>query len=126
MGDRAVIGFKANKDATPVYLYMHWGGTERYVLVQDVIKAANPRWNDAAYATRIAISQIVGQYWGEQTGFGISAGDDEFAAPDYDDVPVIIWEDRVVEIINAWDRTIVLTRVTFEQAMSMSPADSLI
>lgn len=126
MGDRAVIGFKANKDATPVYLYMHWGGTERYVLVQDVIKAANPRWNDAAYATRIAISQIVGQYWGEETGFGISAGDDEFAAPDYDDVPVIIWEDRVVEIINAWDRTIVLTRVTFEQAMSMSPADSLI
>ena len=119
MGDRAVIGFKANKDATPVYLYSHWGGSERYVDVQKAINAAQPRWNDAAYATRIAISQIVGQHWGDETGFGISAGDDEFAAPDYDDVPVIIWDERVVEVINAWDRRIVLTRVPFELVMTM-------
>jgi hypothetical protein len=124
MGDRAVIGFKANKDATPVHLYMHWGGSERYLDVQKAVKAAYPRWNDAAYATRIAISQIVGQHWGEETGFGISAGDDEFAAPDYDDVPVIIWDERVVEVINAWDRTIVLTRVPFEQVMAMVLTDS--
>ena len=126
MGDRAVIGFKANKDATPVYLYMHWAGSDRYLYVRDVIKAAQPRWNDAAYATRIAISQIVGQYWGEETGFGISAGNDEFASPDYDDVPVIIWYERVVEVINAWDRRRVLARVPFEQVMTMVPADSLI
>jgi hypothetical protein len=66
----------------------------------------------------------VGQHWGEETGFGISAGDDEFAAPDYDDVPVIIWDERVVEVINAWDRTIVLTRVPFEQVMAMVLTDS--
>ena len=124
MGDRAVIGFKANKDATPVYLYMHWGGSDRYCYVRDVVKAAQPRWNDAAYSTRIAISQIVGQYWGEETGFGITAGDDEFCAPDYDDIPVIIWEDRVVEIINACDRRIVLTRVPFDKAMTMVLEDS--
>ena len=124
MGDRAVIGFKANKDATPVYLYMHWGGSDRYLYVRDVIKAAQPRWNDAAYSTRIAISQIVGQYWGEETGFGITAGNDEFCVPDYDDVPVIIWEDRVVEIINSCDRRIVLTRVSFDEAMTMVPVDS--
>lgn len=128
MGDRTVIGFKANKDATPVYLYAHWGGSDRYLDVQKAVRAAQPRWDDAAYSTRIAISQIIGEYWGEETGFGISAGDDEFAAPDYDDVPVIIWDERVVEIINAWDRTIVLARVPFEQvtAMTLTSEESLI
>lgn len=119
MGDRAVIGFKADKNATPVYLYMHWGGSDRYVDVQNAIVAAQPRWNDAAYSTRIAISRIVGDRWSDETGFGITAGDDAFAYPDYDDVPVIIWEDRVVEIINASDRRIVLTSVPFDQVLLM-------
>jgi hypothetical protein len=105
MGDRAVIGFKANKDATPVYLYMHWGGSDRYLYVRDVIKAAQPRWNDAAYSTRIAISQIIEYYWKEETGFGISAGENSFCQPDYDDIPVVLWDEQQVIVVSATDST---------------------
>lgn len=98
MGDRAVFGFKADKDAVPVFLYSHWGGSDRYRDLARAINAAQPRWSDPAYATRIAISQIVENYWSEETGFGISAGEDSYCQPDYDDIPVIIWSERIVEI----------------------------
>lgn len=105
MGDRAVIGFKADKDAVPVFLYSHWGGSDRYRDLQRALTAAQPRWNDAAYATRIAISQIVENYWHEETGFGISAGENSFCTPDYEDVPVVIWSDRRIVIVSAADST---------------------
>ena len=78
MGDRAVIGFKADKEAIPVFLYSHWGGSDRYLDAQRAIEGARPRWDDPAYATRIGISQIVENYWHEETGFGISAGHNSF------------------------------------------------
>lgn len=31
-----------------------------------------PRWGDGTYATRIFISQIIGNEWDKETGFGIS------------------------------------------------------
>jgi hypothetical protein len=105
MGDRAVIGFKDKSDSVPVFLYSHWGGRDRYSDLQRALTAAQPRWNDSAYATRIAISQIVENYWSEETGFGISAGENSFCQPDYDDVPVVIWSDRRVVIVSADDST---------------------
>lgn len=117
MGDRAVIGFKADKDAVPVFLYSHWGGSDRYRDLQRALTAAQPRWNDAAYATRIAISQIVENYWSEETGFGISAGENSFCTPDYDDVPVVIWSERKIVIVDASDSTKSHTNM-LPQAMS--------
>jgi hypothetical protein len=105
MGDRAVIGFKEDKDAVPVFLYSHWGGSDRYRDLQRALTAAQPRWNDAAYATRIAISQIVENYWKDETGFGISAGENSFCTPDYEDVPVVIWSDRRIVVVSAADST---------------------
>ena len=105
MGDRAVIGFKADKDAVPVFLYSHWGGSDRYRDLQRALTAAQPRWNDSAYATRIAISQIVENYWKDETGFGISAGENSFCTPDYEDVPVVIWSDRRIVVVSAADST---------------------
>lgn len=109
MGDRAVIGFKEKRDSVPVFLYSHWGGADRYRDLQRAITAARPRWNDHTYATRIAISQIIENYWSEETGFGISAGENSFCTPDYEDVPVVIWDDQVVVIVNASDSTTVRT-----------------
>lgn len=115
MGDRAVIGFKADKDSIPVFLYSHWGGSDRYADTQRAIAAAQPRWSDAAYATRIAISQIVENYWHEETGFGISAGHNSFAQPDYDDVILVTWDTLTVEIVSADDSTKVSMSMSFEE-----------
>ena len=37
----------------------------------DAVIAARPRWNDPAYATRIAISHLVGNEWSNETGWGL-------------------------------------------------------
>jgi hypothetical protein len=96
MGDRAVFGFKATKESQPIWLYSHWGGSSQTSDLAKAIVAAAPRWNDPHYATRIAISQIVGDDWSGELGYGISAGDDQFSHPDYDTIPVVIWSERVV------------------------------
>ena len=120
MGDRAVIGFKADTEAIPVFLYSHWGGSERYLDAQRAIEAARPRWDDPAYATRIGISQIVENYWSEETGFGISAGHNSFSTPDYGDVILITWGTRTVEIVSALDSEKVSQTMTFEQFLSLA------
>lgn len=120
MGDRAVIGFKADTEAIPVFLYSHWGGSERYLDAQRAIEAARPRWDDPAYATRIGISQIVENYWSEETGFGISAGHNSFSTPDYGDVILITWDTRTVEIVSALDSEKVSQTMTFEQFLSLA------
>lgn len=98
MGDRFVVGFKSKPDSVPVWLYSHWGGTDRHTELGDAIIAAKPRWGDPAYATRICISQFIGPFWENETGFGISAGDD-FCLPDYTDVAVVTWSTRTVDIV---------------------------
>ena len=37
----------------------------------DAVIKARPRWGDPAYATRIAISQLVGDQWTSETGWGL-------------------------------------------------------
>jgi hypothetical protein len=123
MGNRAVIGFRADKDAIPVFLYSHWGGRDRYLDAQRAISAAEQRWNHPDYATRIAISQIVENYWSEETGFGISAGHNSFCLPDYDDVILVTWEDRMVEIVSADDSTKVLSATEFYDFLTEDPED---
>ena len=120
MGDRSVIGFKADKDAVPVFLYAHWGGSDRYRDAMRAIEAARPRWDDAAYATRIGISQIVENYWSEELGFGISAGHNSFSHPDYDDVILITWGGRTVDIVSAGDSTVVKQTMPFDMFLTIT------
>lgn len=123
MGDRAVIGLKADSEATPVFLYSHWGGSERYRSAQSAIEAARSRWVDPAYATRIAISQIVGDDWGKETGFGISAGHNSFGEPDYDEVLIITWTSQTVDIVSSNDSTKVIATIGFDVFLSLDPDD---
>jgi hypothetical protein len=37
----------------------------------DAVIKARPRWNDSPYATRIAISQLIGDQWNMETGWGL-------------------------------------------------------
>ena len=100
MGDRAVIGFKASKADPGIYLYSHWGGSNRHADAARALEAARPRWSDASYATRIAISTIVGESWNEETGYGLSVGPRSYAMPNYKEILVVVWEQQVVQI---WD-----------------------
>lgn len=119
MGDRIVFGFKQSRsDTTPVFLYSHWGGSGLQRDLVNAIKTAEPRWNDAPYATRIAISQIVGDQWGQELGFGISAGYGSYGYPDYSLIPIICWEERIVEIVHTDEPTKVAYTQRFEDVLS--------
>lgn len=99
MGDRITFGFRSEpKQDKTIWLYSHWCGSERYDLVAKALVASRPRWSQHDYATRIAISQIVGDAWNEETGFGISVGSAADTMPDYDEVPVINWYNRTVTL----------------------------
>ena len=70
MGDRANFGF-VQPNGNTIVLYGHWAGSQMLGQLADAVIAARGRWNDPAYATRIAISQIIGDQWNMETGFGL-------------------------------------------------------
>jgi len=59
------------------------------------VSAAETRWDDESYATRIAVSQLVGSEWNETTGWGLSINtimDNEHK------VPIIDWSTRTFSL----------------------------
>lgn len=97
MGDRYCVGFTAdnNNDERRVWLYSHWGGNVRIQEVAEAIQKARPRWSDDSYATRIAISTIVGDGWNSETGWGIEAGPRCTIHTEYS--PLLVnWSDQTV------------------------------
>jgi len=78
VGDRIVYSIKQDKDLS-VNLYCHWGGYDRFVDLARALRAAEPRWNDGSYATRIIISQLIGDQWNQELGFGIWASSSDGA-----------------------------------------------
>jgi hypothetical protein len=71
MGDRANFGFRQSNGET-IVLYGHWAGHDMLGNLAQAVLAAQPRWQDEAYATRIAISRLVGEQWLDETGWGLS------------------------------------------------------
>ena len=87
MGDRANFGFKQSNDNT-IFLYGHWAGHGMLERLANAVETARPRWTDEAYATRICVSQMVGEDWNQELGWGLSINrilDNEHK------VPVIDW-----------------------------------
>jgi len=70
VGDRANFGF-VQPNGNTIVLYGHWAGAQMLGKLADAVIKARPRWTDPAYATRIAISQIIGDDWNMETGFGL-------------------------------------------------------
>ena len=88
MGDRIVFTIKQDKDLS-VNLYSHWGGYDRFIDLARALRAAEPRWNDGSYATRIIVSQLIGDQWGEETGFGLWASNSKGAyGGDHPDITI--------------------------------------
>jgi hypothetical protein len=90
MGDRANFGFKDRKGDT-VFLYGHWAGHRMLENLADAVQAAEPRWTDEGYATRIAISKLINDEWPSQTGWGIYIN---HIADNEHKVPVIDWANQ--------------------------------
>ena len=99
MGDRANFGFRQT-DGSTIYLYGHWAGHEMMARLADALIAAEPRWNDEMYATRIAISNMIGEDWSQEYSWGIAnhIGDNEHS------VPVVDWQDKTVTLYpHTWE-----------------------
>jgi len=88
VGDRIVYSIKQDKELS-VNLYCHWGGYDRFVDLARALRAAEPRWNDGSYATRIIISQLIGDQWNQELGFGIWASSSDGAyGGDHPDITI--------------------------------------
>lgn len=102
MGDRSVVGFRDNAESPTLYLYSHWSGTGMFAALGDALTYASARWKDPAYATRICVSQIIGDAWNKETGFGLSVG--HYTWPDVETIPVVSWNEGRVDIYrHQWD-----------------------
>ena len=94
MGDRANFGFVQPNGQT-IVLYGHWAGYNMLGRLADAVIAARPRWNDESYATRIAISYLIGDQWNMETGWGLQVnaiGDNEHK------IAVINWQDKTFSL----------------------------
>ena len=87
MGDRANFGFRQSNENV-VFLYGHWAGHEMLSKLAHAVDIARPRWTDESYATRIAISQLIGEDWNQELGWGISVNE---LCDNEHKIPVIDW-----------------------------------
>jgi hypothetical protein len=111
MGDRANFGFRADENSPVVVLYAHWGGYQMMSNLAHAIDTARPRWSDEGYATRICISQLIGEEWNQELSYGIYVdhiGDNEHS------VPVVNWADKSVSLYEADWNTV---RIDFYNAV---------
>lgn len=88
MGDRANFGIK-QADGNTIFVYGHWAGGNMLAkfanAIDRVVDAG--RLGDDAYATRIIISDLIGDDWSQDLGWGITINtlaDNEHKVPVYD------------------------------------------
>lgn len=94
MGDRANFVF-VQENGDTIVLYGHWAGEGMLSRLADAVVAARPRWSDDSYATRIAISNLIGYQWSEETGWGLqvnSISDNEHK------IPVVNWSQQTFSL----------------------------
>lgn len=120
MGDRYNVAFKATEEDTPIWLYSHWGGTSRYTAIAEALEDARSRWHDPSYATRVAISSIIGNDWSSKTGFGLNAGERPSTMGDSPECAVVIWDKRIVDIVHESDPSLSRGSLTFDEFIGMA------
>ena len=93
MGDRTNTVFR-KADGSDIVLYQHWGGENMMHNLATALDAARNRWTDESYCIRIVISNLIGDDWSQELGYGISTHimDNEHS------VPVIDFSDNTVAL----------------------------
>jgi hypothetical protein len=94
MGDRANFVFVQDSGET-IVLYGHWAGYNMLANLAEAVAKAEPRWTDSGYATRIAISHMVGEGWGMETGWGLYVNE---IADNEHKIPVVNFKDRTFSL----------------------------
>lgn len=94
MGDRANFVF-VDSNAETIVLYGHWAGYGMLEKLANAVAKAMPRWSDESYATRIAISQMVGEEWQSELGWGLQVNQ---ISDNEHKIPVINWKDRTFSL----------------------------
>jgi hypothetical protein len=97
MGDRGNLGIIQPSDDV-LFIYTHWTGSTLLNDLAQALAVAHPRWTETDYATRIIVSQIIGEQWDTTSGFGLSVnalGDTE--QPPHP-TPVVSFSRQVVSI----------------------------
>jgi hypothetical protein len=93
MGDRSNFVFEEN-NGNRIFLYGHNAGYGMMARLAAAIEAARPRWNDESYATRIAMSNIVGDNWKSEYSWGIST----YLTDNEHSIPVVNWTKGTVTL----------------------------
>ena len=94
MGDRANFVFIDEK-ADAIVLYGHWAGYNMLSNLAEAVAKARGRWSDTSYATRIAVSQMVGDQWNSETGWGLQVNE---ISDNEHKIPVINWLDQTFSL----------------------------
>ena len=69
MGDRRMAEIVT--EGGSLYVYSHSGGYMMAAKAEDAIKAAQPRWGDPSYATRIVVDQLIKDGRDSELGYGL-------------------------------------------------------
>ena len=102
MGDRANVGIKTSDNNT-IYLYLHWGGTDRHEIVANAIAHAMARDEDESYFTRIFVSRVIDTDWDKETGVGLTMNKLSAMGDGYD-IPIYDYTNKKVLICEeSWD-----------------------
>ena len=95
MGDRTNTVFRM-ADGSDVVLYQHNGGYMMMANLAAALDAAQSRWSDESYCTRIMISHLIGDDWNQEYGYGINTQimDNEHSIPviDFSDLTVALYD----------------------------------
>lgn len=96
MGART--NFTFTTDTGSLTLYSHWGGDSKDVDLASALQAALPRikMGDMAYALRIIVSQLIGDSWNSETGFGLHVGV-EGGEEQYEPITVDLTDNTVID-----------------------------
>jgi hypothetical protein len=94
VGDRANFVFVQPSGET-IVLYGHWAGYNMLERLGEAVAHAQSRWTDPSYATRIAISQMIGDGWGMETGWGLQVNE---ISDNEHKIPVINWLDNTFSL----------------------------
>lgn len=98
MSDKANIGFLSMDRANCTWLYVHSAGSMLPEIAMDAVKAAEPRWGDPSYATRMALTATIGTIpLTQDTGSGVDVQPGENEHP----AIIIDWRDRLLYVITA-------------------------
>jgi hypothetical protein len=94
MGARVNFVFKQDESGKNLTLYSHWGADTWEIDLAYALDKARSRWDDPSYGSRIVVSQLIGDQWQSETGFGLYVTED--TSDFWDEVVIVDFVNKTV------------------------------